>query len=210
VRFEVDDCCDEWLYKRPFDFVHARGLYGCVKDWDRFYSQAFQHLAPGGYFEQVETAIVHSSDDGTLKGTRLEEAGLLSQQASKSFGKSLDIVWEMKDAMIRAGFADVTEHRFKLPIGPWPKDKRLKTLGRYQRLVWEESMEMWVMMLFTKVLGVRSQSRLQLDLFADAVQMTRAEVELLMADVRKELYDPNIHVYQDVYVSDVSCFLPCV
>lgn len=45
-------------------------------------------------------------------------------------------------------------HTFKIPVGPWPKDKRLKTLGRYQRLVWEESLEMWTMMLYTSVLGV--------------------------------------------------------
>ena len=60
----------------------------------------------------------------------------------------------MKDGMERVGFVDVTEHRFKLPVGPWPKDKHLKTLGRYTRLAWEESMEMWVMMLWTRVLGV--------------------------------------------------------
>lgn len=61
---------------------------------------------------------------------------------------------EMKDGMIKAGFAGVTTHYFKLPIGPWPRDKHLKNVGRYQRLVWEESLEMWLMMLYTKVLGV--------------------------------------------------------
>ena len=44
---------------------------------------------------------------------------------------------EMKDGMIKAGFAGVTTHYFKLPIGPWPRDKNLKYVGRYQRLVWE-------------------------------------------------------------------------
>lgn len=44
VQFEIDDCEDEWLYTEDFDFVHVRGLYGCVSDWDRFYEQAFKHV----------------------------------------------------------------------------------------------------------------------------------------------------------------------
>ena len=45
VQFEVDDCTDEWLYgKDTFDFVHIRGLYGCVSDWDHFYKQAFKYV----------------------------------------------------------------------------------------------------------------------------------------------------------------------
>lgn len=154
VKFEVDDCCDEWLYKRPFDFIHTRGLYGCVADWDAFYSQALHHLQPGGYIEQAELGIVAASDDGTAKGTKIEELGILGLEAGDKFGKSLRTVDEMKDGMTRAGFVDVTVQHFKVPIGPWPKDKHLKTLGRYMRLVWEESLEMWTMLLWTKVLGV--------------------------------------------------------
>lgn len=154
VKFEIDDCCDEWIYKKPFDFVHMRGLYGSVVDWHGLYTQALQHLNPGGYIEQVEASAVVKSDDGTNKGTKMMELGVLGEQAAAKFGKSLATVDEMKDGMIKAGFVDVTERTLKLPIGPWPKDKGLKTMGRYQRLVWEESLEMWTMMLFTKVLGV--------------------------------------------------------
>lgn len=46
VQFEVDDCCDEWLYTpNSFDFIHVRGLYGCVADWDRFYKQALKYAS---------------------------------------------------------------------------------------------------------------------------------------------------------------------
>lgn len=82
------------------------------------------------------------------------EAGRLSLEAGARFGKSLTTAEEMKDNMIEAGFGDVKIHHFKLPIGPWAKDPHLKRLGRYQRLVCRESMEMWVMMLWTRVLGV--------------------------------------------------------
>lgn len=42
VQFEIDDCCDEWVYQTSFDFVHVRGLYGCVADWDPFYTEALR------------------------------------------------------------------------------------------------------------------------------------------------------------------------
>lgn len=154
VKFEIDDCCDEWLYQQPFDLIHIRGLYGSVGNWNRLYTQALEHLQPGGYIEQVETGVVHKSDDGSLENTTLNDAGVLALDASFKFGKSLNTVEEMKDGMIKAGFIDVTERFFKLPIGPWPKDQRLKALGRYQRLVWDESIEMWMMMFLTKVMGV--------------------------------------------------------
>lgn len=154
VKFEVDDCCDEWLYRKPFDFIHIRGLYGCVSDWDELYSQALKHLRPGGYIEQAEAGILVGSDDGSARGTEMERFGALGLEAGDKFGKSLRTVDEMKDGMIRAGFVDVTVHYFKMPIGPWPKDKHLKTIGRYMRLAWEESLEMWSMFMWTKILGV--------------------------------------------------------
>jgi SAM-dependent methyltransferase len=43
LTFEVDDCCDEWMYREPFDYIHVRGLYGSVADWDRFYQQALKY-----------------------------------------------------------------------------------------------------------------------------------------------------------------------
>ena len=44
LHFEVDDCCDDWVYgKDSFDFIHARGLYGCVADWDKFYKEALKY-----------------------------------------------------------------------------------------------------------------------------------------------------------------------
>lgn len=49
LHFEVDDCCDDWVYgKDSFDFIHVRGLYGCVADWDKFYKEALEY-APSSF-----------------------------------------------------------------------------------------------------------------------------------------------------------------
>lgn len=53
-----------------------------------------------------------------------------------------------------AGFVDVVEKRFKWPIGPWSSDPRLKEIGRWNLLNWEEGMEGWVIAPYTRVLGV--------------------------------------------------------
>ncbi|KAL2811980.1 S-adenosyl-L-methionine-dependent methyltransferase [Aspergillus granulosus] len=181
VRFEIDDCCDKWVYGNDtFDFVHIRGLYGSVADWDALYSQAYAHIKPGGYIEQVEQSVVPKSEDKTTDGTIFEEWGKVSLQAGDAFGKSLRIVDESRDRMIKAGFVDVVEHRFRVPVGGWPSDPRLKQLGLYNRLQWVEGIEGWTMFLLTTVLG-----------------WTREEVEVYLARMRKGLQDPSIHAYQE-------------
>ncbi|KAL8638409.1 MAG: hypothetical protein Q9228_004440 [Teloschistes exilis] len=70
-----------------------------------------------------------------------------------------------------AGFQDVQEIRYKLPIGPWPKDKFLI----------EEGLEAFTLRLFTQVLGWQQE-----------------EVQVLLANVRKDLRDPKIHAQFDL------------
>jgi hypothetical protein len=114
-----------------------------------------RHLKPGAYLEQAEQSVVPKSEDGSTAGTVFEQWGEVSLQAGDAFGKTLRIIDEAKGMMIAAGFVDVVEHRFKIPIGSWAKDPRLKVLGLYNRLQWEEGIEGWTMMLLTKFLGVR-------------------------------------------------------
>lgn len=114
-----------------------------------------RHLKPGGYLEQAEISVVPKSQDGSTDGTIFEKWGAVSLQAGDAFGKTLRIAEEAKDRMIAAGFVDVVERRYKVPIGPWARDPHLKDLGRYNRLYWEEGIQGWAMMLLTKVLKVR-------------------------------------------------------
>ena len=87
-----------------------------------------------GYLEQAEISVVPKSQDGSTDGTIFEKWGAVSLQAGDAFGKTLRIAEEAKDRMIAAGFVDVVERRYKVPIGPWARDPHLKDLGRYNRL----------------------------------------------------------------------------
>lgn len=49
------------------------------------------------------------------------------------FGKDIHAVLKLKEQLVEAGFVNVEEKIIKTPIGTWPKDKNLKTVGLYWR-----------------------------------------------------------------------------
>lgn len=159
-RFEIDDCCSEWVYEENyFDFIHIRGLFGSVHDWQALYKQIYSHLQPGGYIEQVEWSIHNRSADATLApNATLARWSQNALEIARMTGKTFEIAENMAGLMTEAGFENVVERRFKWPIGPWSSDPKLKEIGRWNLLQWEEGMEGWVMAPYTRVLGVSSFS----------------------------------------------------
>lgn len=77
-----------------------------------------------------------------------------------------------------AGFIDVEEHVLKLPVGPWAKDRRLKQVGLLETVNMTQGIQGLTMMLFTRCLN-----------------WTPTEVEVFLADVRKDVKNRNIHSY---------------
>ena len=116
---------------------------------------ATSHLAPGGYLEQAEINPHPMSDDhSVLPGTPLHDAGQLAIKCGDAFGKSLMIEETMEDDIRRAGFIEVVKTTYKWPIGAWGNDPRLKELGRWNGLHWNEGLEGWTLRFCTKYLGV--------------------------------------------------------
>ncbi|KAL6173373.1 hypothetical protein ACJQWK_00927 [Exserohilum turcicum] len=183
LHFEVDDFTEPWLYrKESFDLIHARSLFGCVADWPTFYKEALDHLQPGGFIEQLEMSVVPKSDDGTIApDSILDKWGKISLDLGDRFGKSLRTADEAKAGIEAAGFVNVVEHRWKLPIGGWPADKRFKELGLYNRINWEQGIEGWSLYLLTTLL-----------------KWTPEEVQVYLALMRQALRDRRIHAYQEV------------
>ena len=79
-----------------------------------------------------------------------------------------------------AGFQNVTVHRFRIPIGPWPRDQHLKTVGSWNLVQIEEGLEGLTLRLYTQLLKWKPE-----------------EVQVLLSDVRKNLRDPRIHAQYD-------------
>lgn len=156
VKFEIDDVCSPWVYPNDhFDLVHIRGLFGSIADWPLLYREAFRHTRPGGYIEQVEWSVHNRSIDGTLSpNATLARWSQNAIHAGHLTGKTFEIAENMAGLIREAGFVDVQEKRFKWPIGPWSSDSKMKEIGRWNLLSWEEGMEGWVMAAYTRVLGV--------------------------------------------------------
>lgn len=113
------------------------------------------HLVPGGYIEQAEFGLKAFCDDGTLKpDSVLHKYHEYCTAASANMKKDLTIAGSVKDSIVAAGFADVVEHRFKVPLGPWSSNPRMKEIGRWYRDFWEIGMEGWWMAIGTRFLGV--------------------------------------------------------
>jgi len=106
--------------------------------------------------EQHEQGVVPKSFDGSTNGTIFEKWGKVSLEAGDAFGKTLRTADESAHYMRQAGFEEVTEQRLIMPIGRWPKDKRLKEIGSFNLLSWEDGIEGWTLMLLTQVLKVRN------------------------------------------------------
>ncbi|KAM0378678.1 hypothetical protein ACHAPY_006385 [Fusarium culmorum] len=181
--FEVDDFEDPWVYKRPFDYIHARELEGCIANEDQFFERAFQNLSSGGYLEmQGQRAYFMSDDESIKKAVNAEVWAVALRESSIKFGKPIDCVTGWKDKMVKAGFVDVHQEIRKIPIGGWPKDPILKEVGKCQVIQSCAAIDSYTPMLLGKFLG-----------------WGQDEVQILMAKAKKELRDPAIHIYLPVF-----------
>jgi len=125
-----------------------------------------------------------SSDDGTLPPDgALRRWSERFFQASETFGTPGTAPRLHKQMMEEVGFVDIQEHVLKLPIGPWPKDKRLKKCGAFELVNMTEGIEGLTIRLFSKGLG-----------------MSIEEIQLLLVDLRKELKNSKIHSYYHFWV----------
>jgi hypothetical protein len=154
--FEVDDCASEWVYPpNTFGFIHIRGLYGSIADWPALYAEAFRACKPGGWIEQVEWDMALREPSG-----QLTEHPVFKQwtddivHMGEMIGKTMKTATLMADWIKDAGFVNVVEKKFKWPLGPWSSDPKLKEIGRWNLLNWEEGLEGWTLAHYTRVLGV--------------------------------------------------------
>ncbi|KAK8256024.1 S-adenosyl-L-methionine-dependent methyltransferase [Phyllosticta capitalensis] len=183
--FEVDDCEMDWQFrKNSFDFIHSRDCYLSVRDWPRFVRQAFEHLKEGGHLELCCVWAVPQSDDGTLDmDSGYVELCQTFMEIGDSIGADAHAPRRFKEHMHNAGFVDVQETVFKVPTSEWPKDKRLKKIGAMERMNLLEGGEAFLLRGFTKEFG-----------------RSRAEMEIMLMRMRKELMANRFHSYVSFFV----------
>ncbi|KAK0622006.1 S-adenosyl-L-methionine-dependent methyltransferase [Bombardia bombarda] len=184
VHFVVDDVELDWAEPQLYDFIHCRYMAGGIKDWPRLIGQMFANTKPGGWVELHETANTLFSQDGSLQpdNAMVKMMDGLAEACDK-IGRTLDPAPSMKKWAEEAGFVNVKEQRFSLPIGSWPRDPRLKEVGTLMGINFVEGVEAFTAALFKDVLG-----------------WSQEEVAVLNAGVRSSVRKGDAHAMFDYLV----------
>ncbi|SPN96551.1 related to TAM domain methyltransferase [Cephalotrichum gorgonifer] len=173
LKFEIEDCTLEWTFaKNSVDYIHMRLLIGSIADWDFVFKQAYETLAPGGWFESQENNAVWESDDDTLsENSALGQWGKLFANFGNTIGRSFSICDDglQRKAMEAAGFVDIHEVEYK--------DTKLKEIGEYTQVALEADIEGYILYPAT------------------SLGWSREEVAIFAAHIRREIRSPDIHSY---------------
>jgi hypothetical protein len=136
-------------------------------------------LKPGGWVELIEIHVVPGSPDGTLPdNSQIMEFYNVLKPMAASVGFDLDVAQKYKSMLEEAGYEDVQETVYDLPLGPWSKDRRMNEVGRFQNFQLFGGLSSIGMAMLTRVGG-----------------WTQEKVEVFLAGVRREGYDKRIHLY---------------
>ncbi|KAL2875052.1 hypothetical protein SGCOL_009755 [Colletotrichum sp. CLE4] len=184
VKFIIDDVELDWAEPEQYDYIHCRYMAGSIKDWPRLVNQIYENLKPGGWVEFQESANTLYSEDGSLKPDNAMVQmmdGLM--EACEKIGRTMDPAPSFKRWAEQAGFQKVGEQKFKLPIGSWPKDARLKEVGTLMGVNFLEGVEAFTAALFKDVLGWSPE-----------------EVTVLNAGVRAAVRKRDVHPIFDFVV----------
>lgn len=127
VRFLVDDVEETWADPQLYDFIQCRYMAGSIKDWPGLVQQIFEHLKPGGWaqFGDYDTDCSKSPDNSIPKDYKVEEMLRLLTEACKKIGRALGVGPKLKGWVEETGFTNVEHKIVPLPIGIWPKDRKL-------------------------------------------------------------------------------------
>lgn len=173
VRFSVDDVELDWT-DDMYDYIHCRYMAASIRDWPTLISQAFRHLRPGGWLEFQETINLppyhcppgaeldydSSPEDPEVRNRiplsedhplhrLMHDLGIACDQV----GRDLNPGKSYRNWCIDAGFQNVRQRHFPLPIGSWPTDPQQQEIGSLMALNFSEGVEAFTAAPYVEVLG---------------------------------------------------------
>lgn len=187
VIFEQQDCSEpDWC--RPlgsFDLIYGQSLLGSLQDYSQYLITARKYLRPGtGWIEACEIDPAVFSDDNTIPHNwPMKRWAEWTIYAAQRGGRPLRIAPYIKRWMTEAGYVDVEEQVFKIPIGSWPALSHLKQLGKHFQELIAETLAAASYKNFSEVLG-----------------WDRETIEVFLADTRKSMENRKVHSYYRCHV----------
>ncbi|KAK1758616.1 hypothetical protein QBC47DRAFT_399513 [Echria macrotheca] len=187
VRFMVDDVESPWLHPRNyFDYIHARHTVMAIKDWPRLMRRSLEHLKPGGWLEIQEVFHSPISVHGTMPPDHpVAQYWRFIHDGLTRLGVQFHAVANerMKHMMQECGYVNVQERVLHIPIGTWPKNKVLKTVGLYWRTILLDGVQAIALGPLTRGCG-----------------WSREQVELFLIQVRKGYHDNSCLAYMPLHI----------
>ncbi|KAF4456666.1 hypothetical protein F53441_1222 [Fusarium austroafricanum] len=187
ASFYVDDLEEPWDYSNKFDFVFARFLTGSIRDWPKFFA-VDSNLNPGGKIEMIDIIYPLLSDDETLsKDSALFKWSEMLLDIFRKNGSPMDSALKYKDQLEETGFIDVNIVKRKWPLSRWPKDPKHKQIGIWAQQNTLDALAALSLAVFTRPDG------------QGGLGWSKAEVEVFLTDVRKDIKNVNIHSYWPIW-----------
>jgi hypothetical protein len=103
--------------------------------------------------------------------------------AGEKVGKTFKIGEQAASLIKAAGFINVTEAQYKVPLGGWSSDEKYKEIGRWNLLHCYQGAEGWGLFILTRLL-----------------QWTAEEAMVFIAKFKSEMKNKSIKSYFTVYV----------
>ncbi|KAL2004597.1 hypothetical protein VTN00DRAFT_3333 [Thermoascus crustaceus] len=182
VKFLVDDVESDWAHEKPFDYIHERYFAASIKDWPRLVRQCYDNLRPGGWVEFQETQNpVHCEDGSVTPDNYVFRMLNLIDEAigERHINPGPHLEGWLKDA----GFVNIHHEVFRLPIGTWPKDQKMKEIGAYMARMYLDGVDAFTNVPFTEVL-----------------KWSKTEVEVFNAKVRQDVLNKKYHAIHNFHV----------
>ncbi|KAI0169782.1 S-adenosyl-L-methionine-dependent methyltransferase [Hypoxylon sp. FL1284] len=182
VRFMVDDVESPWLYpKNHFDYIHSRHTIMAIKDWNRLLKTSYEHLKPGGWTELQEIHHFPLSSNNTLSDNHpVAQYWKYVDEGLETLGVNFRFSDEGRIAsmMRQCGYVNVAERVFHIPIGTWPKNKTLKSVGLHWKTILLDGIQAIALGPMTR-----------------GLHWNREQVEAFLIDVRKGYHDNSMLLY---------------
>ncbi|TDZ16701.1 Secondary metabolism regulator LAE1 [Colletotrichum orbiculare MAFF 240422] len=188
-KFQIDDIEQPWTWSEDFfDYIHIRHLEASIADWPALYAQAFEHLKPGGYIEIKEFEVGHLSQaygDDLPEDHIHNRTAKIMLQAAERLGKPLTQTRDhgIAKALKAAGFVDIVEKRWPIPIGSWPADPILKEVGQCNWEFIDQSFEGFCLFLLKEIMGWEYE-----------------EIVMFVAENRQALRDVKLQSFQYLHL----------
>lgn len=130
----------------------------------------------------VDNSFPLQCNDGTMApDSPVARWSTLLMQATEKMGRPVTVPSTFKRLLEEAGFEDVVEVKRMWPLNEWPKDPKLKEIGKWSHASGLQGCEASALALFTRVLG-----------------WTREETLEFCSGVRKDINNTNIHAHWDM------------